>query len=44
MMKEYQQKRELSVFQSYDINVDSYPHFGEDRKNPGGVRRKRGYQ
>ena len=29
-MREYQQKRKHGVFQSYDINIDSYLHFGEE--------------
>ena len=33
MMREYQQKRKLRVFQSYDINIDSYPHVGEGGKS-----------
>ena len=31
-MREYQQKKKLDVFQSYDINIGSYPHFSEEWK------------
>ena len=40
MTKEYQQKRKLRVFQSYKIDIDSYPHFGEEGKIQGGVETK----
>ena len=35
-MREYQQKRKLGVFQSYDkMNIDSYLHFNEEEKSMG---------
>ena len=34
-MREYQQKRKLGAFQSYDINIDAYPHFSEEGKIQG---------
>ena len=37
LTREYQQKRKLGTFQSYDINIDSNPYFGEERKIQGGV-------
>ena len=39
-MREYQQKKKPRVFQTYDINIDSYPHFGKDGKIQGGVEKK----
>ena len=36
-MRDYQQKIKIGIFQSYDINIDSYPHFGGERKIQGGV-------
>ena len=30
--EEYQQKRKRGLFQSYDINIDSHPHFNEEGK------------
>ena len=39
-MREYQQKRKLGIFQSYDMNIDSYPHFSERGKNLVGVDKK----
>ena len=28
--EEYQQKRKRGLFQSYDINIDSYPQFSKE--------------
>ena len=30
-----QRKRKLGVFQSYDMNIDSHPHFSEEGKMQG---------
>ena len=39
-MREYQQKRILGIFQSYDMNIDSYPNSSEEGKIQGCTQEK----